>query len=160
MGEVVMVCFCFITLFVWRVSYKRHKKYIIKIAGLKSNYTHIAGWYIGSTEDLYFGDAWFESQPGYWLSCLRSFMFFVRPSGQLPNNYLWIRPWLLPSLFVILLFYTKVKLFLYRPFRLLRLREVEAPTLSDIWLIHGDKVVSPTCQPVFTPRKIPGTHFC
>jgi hypothetical protein len=36
------------------------------------------------------------------------------------------------------------------------LREVEAPTFSDIRLINGGKVVSPTCRPLFTLRKIPG----
>jgi hypothetical protein len=40
------------------------------------------------------------------------------------------------------------------------LREVEAPTFSDIRLIDGRKVVSPMRQPPFTPRRIPGTHFC
>jgi hypothetical protein len=55
----------------------------------------------------------------------------------------------------------KVKLSLYRPWRPLGLREVEAPTLSlDNRLIDGGKVVSPTRRPLFTPRKIPGTHFC
>jgi hypothetical protein len=54
----------------------------------------------------------------------------------------------------------KVKLSPYRPWRPLGLREVEAPTFSDIRLIDGSKVVSPTCRPLFTPRKIPGTHFC
>jgi hypothetical protein len=54
----------------------------------------------------------------------------------------------------------KVKLSLYRPWRTLGLREVEATTFSDIRLIDGDKVVSPTRRPLFTPRKIPGTHFC
>jgi hypothetical protein len=34
------------------------------------------------------------------------------------------------------------------------LREVEALTFSDIRLIDGGKVVSPTCRPLFTPRKI------
>jgi hypothetical protein len=54
----------------------------------------------------------------------------------------------------------KVKLSLYRPWRPLGLREVEAPTFSDIRLTNGGKVVSPTRRPLFTPRKIPGTHFC
>jgi hypothetical protein len=54
----------------------------------------------------------------------------------------------------------KVKLSLYRPWRPLGLREVEAPTFSDIRLTDGGKVVSPTRQPLFTPRKILGTHFC
>jgi hypothetical protein len=27
-------------------------------------------------------------------------------------------------------------------------------------LTDGSEVVSLTCQPPFTPRKIPGTHFC
>jgi hypothetical protein len=40
------------------------------------------------------------------------------------------------------------------------LREVEAPTFSDIRLIDGGKVVSPMRRPLFTPRKISGTHFC
>jgi hypothetical protein len=53
----------------------------------------------------------------------------------------------------------KVKLSLYRTRRLLGLQEVEAPTFSDIWLIDGSKVVSPMHWPLFTPRKIPGTHF-
>jgi hypothetical protein len=51
----------------------------------------------------------------------------------------------------------KVKLFFYRP---LGLREVETPTFSDIRLIDGGKVVSPTRLPLFTPREISGTHFC
>jgi hypothetical protein len=54
----------------------------------------------------------------------------------------------------------KVKFSLYRPWRPLRLREVKAPTFSDIRLIDGGKVVSPKRWPLFIPRKIPGTHFC
>jgi hypothetical protein len=54
----------------------------------------------------------------------------------------------------------KVKLSLYRPWRPLGLREVEAPTFSDIRFTDGDKVVSPMRRLLFTPRKIPGTHFC
>jgi hypothetical protein len=54
----------------------------------------------------------------------------------------------------------KGKLSLYRPWRPLVLLEVEAPTFSDIGLIDGGKVVSTTRLPLFTPRKIPGTHFC
>jgi hypothetical protein len=54
----------------------------------------------------------------------------------------------------------KVKLSLQRPWRPLGLREVEAPTFSDIRLTDGGKVVSPTRRPLFTPRKIPGTQFC
>jgi hypothetical protein len=53
-----------------------------------------------------------------------------------------------------------VKLSLYRPWSPLGLREVEAPTFSDIRLIDGGKVASPTSWQLFTPRKIPGTHFC
>jgi hypothetical protein len=52
-----------------------------------------------------------------------------------------------------------VKLSLYRPWRPLGLREVEAPTFSDIRLIDGGKVVSPTRRPLFTPTNIPRTHF-
>jgi hypothetical protein len=54
----------------------------------------------------------------------------------------------------------EVTLFLYRPWKPLGLREVEAPTFSDIRLTDGGKVVSPTRQPLFTSRKIPDTHFC
>jgi hypothetical protein len=54
----------------------------------------------------------------------------------------------------------KVKLSLYSPWRPLALGDVEAPTFSDIRLIDGGKFVSPTRWPLFTPRKIPGTHFC
>jgi hypothetical protein len=54
----------------------------------------------------------------------------------------------------------KVKLSLYRPWRLLGLREFEAPTFSDIRLRDGGKIVSPARRPLLTPRKIPGTHFC
>jgi hypothetical protein len=43
----------------------------------------------------------------------------------------------------------KVKLSLYRPWRPLGLREVEAPTFSDIRLTDGGKVVSPTRRPLF-----------
>jgi hypothetical protein len=59
-----------------------------------------------------------------------------------------------------IIFILKVKFSLYRPWRPLELREVEAPTFSDIRLIDGGKVVSPTGRPLFTPRKIPGTHVC
>jgi hypothetical protein len=54
---------------------------------------------------------------------------------------------------------TKVKLSLYRPWGPLGLREVETRTFSDIQLIVGGKVVSPMPQ-LFSPWKIPGTHFC
>jgi hypothetical protein len=54
----------------------------------------------------------------------------------------------------------KVKLSPYRPWRPLGLREVEAPTFSDIRLKDGGKVVGFMRWPLFTPRKIPGTHFC
>jgi hypothetical protein len=47
----------------------------------------------------------------------------------------------------------KVKLTLYRPWRSLGLRNVEAPTFSDIRLIDGGKVVSPTRRPFFTPQE-------
>jgi hypothetical protein len=33
-------------------------------------------------------------------------------------------------------------------------------SFSGSRLIDGGKVVSPTRRPLFTPRKIPGTHFC
>jgi hypothetical protein len=54
----------------------------------------------------------------------------------------------------------KVKLSLYRSWRPLGLREVEAPTFLDIHFTDGFKVVSPTRRPLFTPRKFPSTHFC
>jgi hypothetical protein len=57
-------------------------------------------------------------------------------------------------------FHGKVKLSLYRPWRPLGLREVEAPTFSDIRLTDGGKVVSPMLLPLFTLRKFSGTHFC
>jgi hypothetical protein len=34
------------------------------------------------------------------------------------------------------------------------------PYFLDNWLTDGSKVVSLTCWLPFTPRKIPGTHFC
>jgi hypothetical protein len=68
---------------------------------------------------------------------------------QFPTNHI--------EMFVYL---GKVKLSLYRPWRPLGLREVEAPTFSDIRHTDGGKVVSPTLRPLLTPRKIPGTHFC
>jgi hypothetical protein len=46
-----------------------------------------------------------------------------------------------------------------RPWRPLGLREVQAPTFSDIRLTDGGKVVSLTRRPLFTPRKIPGYSF-
>jgi hypothetical protein len=49
--------------------------------------------------------------------------------------------------------YVKVKLSLHKPWRLLGLREVEAPTFSDNRLIDGGKVVSPTRRPLFTPQE-------
>jgi hypothetical protein len=54
----------------------------------------------------------------------------------------------------------KIRLSLYRPWRPLGLREVGAPTFSDIRLTDGGKVVSLTRRPLFTPRKIPGIYFC
>jgi hypothetical protein len=45
----------------------------------------------------------------------------------------------------------KVKLSLYGPWRPLGLREVEAPTFSDIRLTDGGKVVSPTSRPLLSP---------
>jgi hypothetical protein len=53
----------------------------------------------------------------------------------------------------------EIKLSLYGPWRTLGLREVEAPTFSDIRLIDVGKVVSPTRRLLFAPRKIPGSHF-
>jgi hypothetical protein len=52
------------------------------------------------------------------------------------------------------------KFSLYRLWRPLGLRKFQTPTFSDIRLIDGGKVVSPTRRPLFTPRKIPSTHFC
>jgi hypothetical protein len=49
--------------------------------------------------------------------------------------------------------FVKVKLSLYRPWRPLGLREVEAPTFSDIRLIDGGKFVSPTSWSRFTPQE-------
>jgi hypothetical protein len=34
------------------------------------------------------------------------------------------------------------------------------PHFLDKWLTDGGDVVSLTRRPSFTPRKIPGTHFC
>jgi hypothetical protein len=53
-------------------------------------------------------------------------------------------------------FYVTVKLSLHKP---LGLREIEAPTFSEIRLIDGGKVVSLKRRPLFTPKKISGTHF-
>jgi hypothetical protein len=47
----------------------------------------------------------------------------------------------------------KVKLTLYRLWRLLGLREVEAPTFSDIRLTDGGEVVSFMRRPPFTPHE-------
>jgi hypothetical protein len=46
---------------------------------------------------------------------------------------------------VLLIGKVKVKLYLYRPWR--SLREVEAPTFSDIRHLDGGKVVSPMRRP-------------
>jgi hypothetical protein len=54
----------------------------------------------------------------------------------------------------------EVKLSLYRPWRPLVLREVEAPTFSDIRLTDGGKVVSPKRRPLFNARKIPSIRVC
>jgi hypothetical protein len=34
------------------------------------------------------------------------------------------------------------------------------PHFLDNWFIDGGEVVSLTRRPPFTPKKIPGTHFC
>jgi hypothetical protein len=54
----------------------------------------------------------------------------------------------------------KIKLSLYKSWRTLGLREVEAPIFSDVQLTDCGKVVSLTRRPLFTLRKILGTHFC
>jgi hypothetical protein len=46
-----------------------------------------------------------------------------------------------------------VKLSLYKPWRPLGLREVEASTFSDIWLIDSGKVVIPTRRSLFAPGR-------
>jgi hypothetical protein len=53
-----------------------------------------------------------------------------------------------------------VKLSLYSPWRPLGLREVEAPTFSNIRLIDGGKVVPLRVGRFLPPMKIPGTHNC
>jgi hypothetical protein len=50
-------------------------------------------------------------------------------------------------------FKVKVKLSLYRPWRPLGFREVEAPTFSDTRDTDGGKVVSPTRRPLCTPQE-------
>jgi hypothetical protein len=47
----------------------------------------------------------------------------------------------------------KVKFSPYKPWRPLGLREVEAPTFSDIRLIDGGKVGSAIRRPLFTPQE-------
>jgi hypothetical protein len=48
-----------------------------------------------------------------------------------------------------------------RPRRPVGLWDVEAPTFSlDNRLTEGGEVVRHMRRPPFTPRKIPGTHFC
>jgi hypothetical protein len=64
------------------------------------------------------------------------------------------------SLVIFLISIINVALSLYRPWWSLGLREVEAPTFSDIRITDGGRVVSPKRWPLFTPRKVPGTHFC
>jgi hypothetical protein len=34
------------------------------------------------------------------------------------------------------------------------------PHCLDIWLTDGGEIVGLTRRPPFTPKKIPGTHFC
>jgi hypothetical protein len=53
----------------------------------------------------------------------------------------------------------KVKLSLYRPWRLLGLQKAEAPIFSDIRLMDDGEVVSPTRRPLFTPKKILDNSF-
>jgi hypothetical protein len=67
--------------------------------------------------------------------------------------------WPTPLTYITYTTKVKVKLFPCRLWRPLELREVEAPTFFDIKLTDGGKVVSPTRWPLFTPRKISGTHF-
>jgi hypothetical protein len=103
----------------------------------------------------------FGSHRGPWLSM---FLFFPRvlillKLGRLcDERSVWLLLILNPL--TVSFKFKKVKLSLYRPWRLLELREVEAHKFSDIRHIDGGKVVSPTRRPLFTPRKIPGTHFC
>jgi hypothetical protein len=47
-----------------------------------------------------------------------------------------------------------------RPWRPIGLWDVEASTFSVENLLTDGGKVSPTRRPHFTPRKIPGTHFC
>jgi hypothetical protein len=41
-----------------------------------------------------------------------------------------------------------------------RCETLRFPHFLDNRLTYGGKVVSPTLRPPFTPRNIPGTHFC
>jgi hypothetical protein len=69
------------------------------------------------------------------------FLRYFGPMGRMPHFSLLIG---------------KVKLSLYRPWRPLGLREVEAPTFSDIRLIYGGKPYAPA---TFYLQE-DGTHFC
>jgi hypothetical protein len=56
---------------------------------------------------------------------------------------------------------SKVKRLCNRPWWPIGSWNIEAPTFSpDNRLTDGGKVVSLTLSPPFTPREIPGTHFC
>jgi hypothetical protein len=52
------------------------------------------------------------------------------------------------------------KLFSVVKGKVIVVQTVEVRRVADIRLTDGGKVVSPTRRPLFTPRKIPGTHFC
>jgi hypothetical protein len=73
--------------------------------------------------------------------------------------HLHVQSWTTLTQHTFKLFPVEVKLSLYRTWRPLGLREVEAPKFLDIRLTDGGKVVSPTRWPPFTSRKILGTHF-
>jgi hypothetical protein len=58
-----------------------------------------------------------------------------------------------PFLVKILVCNGKIMLSLYRPWRPLSLREVEASTFSDFRLIDGGEVVGSMRRPLFTPQE-------
>jgi hypothetical protein len=128
--------------------------------------SHLKGFRSGEDLNPYLVSTHFESHPRHRFSWIKfSWLFLVPPgkwhdiisNGQRPLSS---RYFPIHSTVYNLSTEAKVKFSLYRPWRPLWLREVEAPTFSDVWLTDGGKVVSPMRRPLFTPRKIPGTHFC
>jgi hypothetical protein len=80
-------------------------------------------------------------------SKIRNCKLFMQYCDHIWQHYIHLAPYVIKRL--------KVTFSMYWPWSPLWLREVEAPTFSDIRLTDGGKVVNPTRRPLFSPGRFP-----